>query len=184
MQRGLTGRLVSPRAQLYTSSVCRCRRGDDPGRARCNANASVRYDAELGGRSRAPPDVRLEVLTPTAERPYTTGLGPSVEVRAPIVVQVSLRPILTGHGPLRRRGICNKARCLPSRLVRSPHLLSAAKAKPSILPYGFAANRRANATVSPWAFIARAFAQFNCASASSPRISCERASRARTKGSV
>src|SRR5215203_4092681 len=101
MRRGLTGRLVSPRVRLYTSSVCRYRRGDDPGRVRCNANASVRSDAELGRRSwvGAP-----EAATPTAERPDTTDLGPSVEVHAPIVVQVSLRPILTGHCPLRRRG--------------------------------------------------------------------------------
>ena len=40
------------------------------------------------------------------------GLGPSVEVRAPIVVRVSPRPILTGHGPPRRRGVATRGKYL------------------------------------------------------------------------
>ena len=54
MSRGLTGRMVSPRVEPYTSSVCRYRRGDDPRRVRCRANASGGGNAELGRTAAAP----------------------------------------------------------------------------------------------------------------------------------
>ena len=71
------------------------RRGDDPQGSGCNASASVCRLAFGMERSELP-------LRRSGESP--ADLGPSVEVRVPVVVRVSPRPILTGHGLLRRRG--------------------------------------------------------------------------------